>query len=257
MLKSLRAKLRRVVPHSIRVPRAQAYYTALARRRSGERVMAGPFKGMRYIDRAVGSAYVPKLLGIYERELYSIIEEISSNNPSVIVDVGAAEGYYAIGLARRLPGVQVVAFELTVDGRDALAEMAAINGVADRVAILGACESPEAIGNALGGSPGVVIMDVEGFESVLLDPIRAPQLTGCTILVELHEFAVAGITQMIERRFENSHTIDLIWSEERSPSDFPWSTPLTKLLPSQCLYDAVREWRPPGMAWFVMRPIKV
>ena len=33
-------------------------------------VFSGPFKGMKYIDYSVCSAYYPKLLGIYEKELH-------------------------------------------------------------------------------------------------------------------------------------------------------------------------------------------
>lgn len=128
--------IRRVVPESFR---PIGYLTHLSRTRTGSRVLKGPFAGMNYVSHAVGSAYIPKLLGIYERELTPCVEAICRRNPSLIVDVGAAEGYYAVGLARRNPAARVICFELDPRGRDALAEMSRINGVGDRISIRGLC----------------------------------------------------------------------------------------------------------------------
>ena len=50
------------------------YLEHLAERHRQQRA-AGPFAGMRYIRNAVGSAYVPKLLGMYERELNRVVEK--------------------------------------------------------------------------------------------------------------------------------------------------------------------------------------
>ena len=83
-------------------------------------MIEGPFKGVRYIDTAQGSAYIPKLLGIYERELTPQIEDLISLQPVLIVDLGAAEGYYAVGLAMRLKSAQVIAFEMEHSGQAAL-----------------------------------------------------------------------------------------------------------------------------------------
>ena len=57
------------------------------------------------------------MLGTYEKELNSVIEEACAAHPSLIVDVGAAEGYYACGMALRNPQARVVAFEMQAKGR--------------------------------------------------------------------------------------------------------------------------------------------
>src|SRR4051795_10844916 len=63
----------------------------------GLTVSGGPFAGLVYPDRTPISL-VPKLLGIYERELHGAIEAAIRAQPDVIVNVGAADGYYAVGL---------------------------------------------------------------------------------------------------------------------------------------------------------------
>ena len=74
-------------------------------------VAGGPFQGLRYIRESVGSAWAPKMLGTYEKELWPVVDVLIRRRPRWIVDVGAAEGYYAVGLAMRLGAAQVVAFE--------------------------------------------------------------------------------------------------------------------------------------------------
>lgn len=68
------------------------------------KVIKGPFEGMKYPSlRAAGSALVPKLIGTYEIELTPYIMKIIEKNYSIILNIGSAEGYYAVGLALRSP----------------------------------------------------------------------------------------------------------------------------------------------------------
>ena len=76
----------------------------------GPIVQWGPFRGhpspMTYPEH-LG----PYLLGIYEAELHPWLEEVAAGRYTQILDVGAKFGYYAVGLARRLPGVPITAFD--------------------------------------------------------------------------------------------------------------------------------------------------
>ena len=59
-------------------------------------------------------------------------------------------------------------------------------------------------------------MDVEGFETVLLDPVEIPALKKSTILVELHEmYSTADCTSTIENRFQDTHEIQLVKGSKR------------------------------------------
>ena len=66
-------------------------------------------------------------LGIYERELYPTVEEAIAAKYPLIVDIGAAEGYYAVGMAMRSPQSQVIAYEMDPRGQALLRDMIAIN----------------------------------------------------------------------------------------------------------------------------------
>lgn len=243
--------IRRVVPARFR---PIGYLTHLVQERTGCQVRQGPFAAMRYVDDSVGSAYLPKLLGVYERELAGCVDAISQQQPKLIVDVGAGEGYYAVGLALRNPLARVIAFETEPAGQRATAQMARLNSVHERVEVRGKCELAD-LAQALGAeSRPVVVCDVEGAEAELLVPESIPALRRATILVELHEFIVPGITAELNQRFAASHRIEHLWQTPRARSDFPWRTFGTMLLPRSYLDWAVSEWRPERMAWLWMEP---
>jgi Met-10+ like-protein len=243
--------IRWVVPEQFR---PIVYLTLLAQARTGLRVLKGPFAGMRYVRISEGSAYIPKLLGIYERELTPQVEALIARSPKLVVDVGAAEGYYAVGLARRLPEARIIAFEMEPRGQQALREMASMNEVNTRVEVRGKCE-PADLAAVLGNdSDAILVCDVEGYEEKLLDPAAVPALQNTAILVELHDFIVPNITETLKHRFSPTHKITHVWQEPRSRSEFPWRTFGTALLPKSYLDWAVSEWRPVRMAWLWMEP---
>jgi hypothetical protein len=109
--------LRKVIPASYRPIR---YLENQAWSASGGKVREGPFKGMVYGRKSFGSCFIAKVLGMYERECRDAVEWACERKPAVIADVGAAEGYYAVGLCLRNPQARVVAFEMEAAARTAL-----------------------------------------------------------------------------------------------------------------------------------------
>ena len=55
----------------------------------GTNIINGPFKGMKYISESVGSCHMPKILGIYENQIYPTLLNFLSNS-DLFVDIGAA-----------------------------------------------------------------------------------------------------------------------------------------------------------------------
>ena len=104
-------------------------------RHYGARIMQGPFAGMEYVTSATEGALTPRLIGTYESELHPYLATFAAKPLDCVIDVGCAEGYYAVGLARLMPGVTVHAFDIQEKARLACAELAAKNGVTDRVII--------------------------------------------------------------------------------------------------------------------------
>lgn len=214
--------------------------------RYGLTIRHGPFVGMRYLEDA---ATIPKLVGAYERQLHDVIEEWIVGAFDSVIDVGSAEGYYAVGLALRLPTARVHAFDTDEHARDLCTRMAELNGVGSRIRVRTNC-SLDLLREIPDETRVALLLDCEGCELDLLRPDLVPALKRWPVLVELHEFLNPDIATIVADRFGETHTVNII-SEQRSAS---FSTPeLENLRPSQRRL-ALDERRPGPMRWAYLRP---
>ncbi len=186
----------------------------------GAMVQSGPFAGMRYLDASIGSSFLPKLIGSYECELHPIIQKTLVTPYQSVVDVGSAEGYYAVGLARNLAGKpKVYAFDTDIAAQELCRQLADINDVKNQVVVAGYCDF-EKLQSSLQGR-ALLICDCEGYELQLLDPKEVPALLTTEIIVELHDTPQIPVTPQIEARFTDSHSIEIISIEVRNPNLYP------------------------------------
>jgi hypothetical protein len=188
-------------------------------RKYGPVIQNGPFAGMRYLERVEHGDLVPKLIGCYEAELHEVILRVARRPYRQVVNIGCAEGYYAVGLARLLPGARVFAFDVSESARALCGQLAALNGVTNRVVIGGACDLAQL--RELAGPDTFIVCDCEGAEAMLLDPEQAPGLTQCDVLVELHDFLDPNLSRLVTGRFAATHDVALLPNAPRDPSAFP------------------------------------
>jgi hypothetical protein len=173
-------------------------------------VLAGPFRGMRYPRaQSAGSTLVPKLLGSYERELHAVVESLVQQQYSCVVDIGCAEGYYAVGFAMRLPRATILAFDTDPQACALCLEMARLNGVTDRVKVGALCDEATLLGLPL-GDRALVISDCEGYEITLFSAPVAAALARHTLLIEVHDFFDEDLGEELQRRFAKTHHLSVI-----------------------------------------------
>jgi precorrin-6B methylase 2 len=217
-------------------------------RRHGPVIWSGPFKGMDYVASATEGAVLPRLLGSYEHELHPHLAAFAETDLEAIVDVGCAEGYYAVGLARLMPKVVVHAHDIDDKAQAACRALARKNGVAERV-IVGGEFMPEDF-EAFAGKRVLVMVDAEGAEVDVLQPERSPALAGLNIIVETHDVRRQGALATLKARFAATH--DIIQVDQQYPVFEPpaWFAALPHL--DRLL--AIWEWRVSPTPWLVMRP---
>jgi len=215
---------------------------------TNDTVVAGPFRGLRYVVSINRGTFTQKLLGTYEKELWSVIEEIVSRAYPLVVDVGAAEGFYVNGLAMRLPQARIVAFEAQTECHSRLLDIARSNNLAERIEVHGICQPGDLRNTLASDVPKLLICDVEGAEEELLDPAKVPALRECDILVEVHDCIRPGIGVELKRRFGPTHSIRIIASTPRTLDDLPVGI---ELEPELAL-AAMDECRGVDMEWFWM-----
>ncbi len=164
---------------------------------------------MRHPAREIGSAkgIGARVLGTYECELWPQVEELCRRSHDGMVTVGAAEGYYTVGLARRKPGVPIWAFEADEAIRAALEVNLKLNGVEGQVRVAGRCELAELVAALDGLQNPLVIVDIEGGERELLDPEKSPALRKADILVEVHDFVDGSIGNILKAHVLRPRTV--------------------------------------------------
>ena len=224
---------------------AQLTRTLIARH--GNVVQSGPFAGLRFTGQTSEGCTAPRLLGCYEHELHPHIERLIGRGFDALLNIGCADGYYAVGLATRMPGALVFAHDLEPEAQAGCREVAALNGVSDRVKVGGLFQGGDFA--AYAGRNTWLVMDIEGAERELLDPVAYPALREMTVLVECHDCFVPGISRDIASRF-TSHTITRVdhgWPALQLPEWLRASSHLDQLL-------AVWEFRRGPTPWLIMEP---
>ncbi|WPL17679.1 methyltransferase, FkbM family [Thiorhodovibrio winogradskyi] len=206
-------------------------------------VISGPFQGIKFADRP----FRMKILGTYEKELHQCFEQINGKPYDLIVDIGAAEGYYVVGLARMFPEVPVIAFEANPKLHRACLELCKLNDCLDRITIKGLCGPEDLIKSIELATYPFILCDIEGAEWEVLNPELNPDLYKADLIVEIHEDYRAGVEKILLERFEKSHCINIIPSVDRTLSDFP-----TEIILEDDLKLAAMDETRCKMSWFCM-----
>jgi len=212
------------------------------------RILSGIFEGMWMPFENSWGGLSARLVGSYEEELSQILRVLIAEAPPVVIDAGSADGYYAVGFARALPRSTVYAFDIDREARRVCRLTAARNGV-HNLHVRGRID-PRQLRHLL--IPNALVMsDVEGYETTLLDPRKVPGLRQAAIVVELHEWIVPGSTSAVLARFGATHEVELIDSRQKDPT----SIRQTRHLSAEEAHAAVEEGRPHPQQWAVMRPL--
>jgi hypothetical protein len=216
-------------------------------------VMHGVFQGMKYPQiKALSSALFPKLLGSYERELQPVLDRICAGGYLEIVNIGCAEGYYAVGLAMRIPAARVYAFDVNPEAIRLCREMAVLNQVGERV-ITGAFCDPEVLRGIPFTGKALVVCDCEGYEKTLFTPQTARFLAPHDVLVEIHDGVDITISTYLQHLFEPTHRIEVIASLDDIEKARTYSYPGLELYDLATRKILVGERRPHIMEWFFIQ----
>ncbi len=181
----------------------------------------GPFEGLRLAGDSHWSAgdTAIKLLGLYEQDLFPAVRDQIARRPDCIINIGAGDGYYAVGLKRLLPQSHVIAYD--IDQRAALSclQTAQVNNVAiDAKTAFSVKDLTEA---ARRYQRVFVVMDCEGCESQLLHSEHPSCFRRMSFLIECHDGSVPHMAARLAAKFDTSHNVDTIREGPRNPHALP------------------------------------
>ena len=180
-------------------------------------IIRGPFKGMIYPRlESSYSEMAPKIIGSYEAELFDALEDIFNKNYKQIIDIGCAEGYYAVGLALKIPSSTVFAYDINPKALRMCEEMSRLNNVSARVFVREQCTN-ETLNNFNFTKKSLIMSDCEGYELELFSEKNIDNLVTCDLLIELHDILGLSVKEKIIQVFKNTHNVQLISSAPRDP----------------------------------------
>lgn len=218
-------------------------------------VAHGPFKGMAISEQSSwGNDKAAKLLGLYEQQLAQAL--VSACRPNtVFVDLGAADGYYAVGLTHARLVERCIAYEMTEQGRRVTTENAQRSGVADRLTVRGACDA--GLGAQLLAEFGtlerlVVLCDIEGAEFEVFDEANLQALREATVFIEIHDFDAAGrqgYARLLERAARHFE-VQVLGNGPRDPGAFAE----LRMFNDTDRWLACSEGRGPDAKWLRLSP---
>jgi hypothetical protein len=217
-------------------------------------VKHGVFRGMKYpLAKSFYSSLFPKLLGCYELEIQTMLERVCSQPYTEIVNIGCGEGYYAVGLAMRIPTARVFAFDTNREAVERCRRMADLNDVGQRV-VTGFFCGPETLKAIPFTGRSFVLSDCEGYEKELFSEDVIPTIAKHDLLIELHDYIDIDISSTIRERFEGTHNIEAAQSTDdikkahsyRYDEITDYNLHDRKILLGEC--------RPAIMEWYYLTP---
>jgi hypothetical protein len=214
-------------------------------------VLNGPFRGMKLPSLLGFGSMTSKWLGTYESELHPIIEQLANNNYDHFVDVGAADGYYAIGIARLCFPKVVYAYDTDFISRRQVAAVASKNGPVNCV-ISSECKHEDL--SRICRKKTFILCDIEGAELDLLDQHRVPELTCADMCIEVHSTALlqpAEVLDVLSQRFAETHQINVI--KQSSKKLHLVSSDILQLLGESESRRALNEHRGDSMEWLWLK----
>ena len=234
--------------------RARRVERRVLRNAGGPFVRGGPFDGMQFTTDCRWPWFPTYLTGAYEAELHDALERFIASEPEIVMDVGCAEGYYATGLAVRLPRAQVYAYDIDEHARHTCAAVAAANGVSGRVTIREECTHADL--RALCGPSTMLLMDCEGAELDLFNPAAVPELARTRTIIELHHFIDPAIAPTLIARAEAVQDVELPAARPRIPDMLVAQAALRGLSRTDRLWvlDEERPRTTEPMRWLVATP---
>lgn len=208
-------KMHYLLPGSVQAAKQKVYKTLLDCH--GRKVAYGPFKGMKLASQIWGGFDVnAKILGTYERHIVDKLFSISRDGPRPFIDIGAADGFFAIGAIVSGIADKVYAFEISERGQKSMRKNALENSVLEKIHIRGDANFKTLSAIMSDHQRAIVLVDIEGGEFDLLDNRTLGLLSSCTIIIELHPLLIPSgpeeQTKLIERS-KNFFNVDRLKTE--------------------------------------------
>lgn len=179
-------------------------------------VRYGPFSGLHLGGKYTWSSgdLAAKLFGVYEQEVLSELVRVSQGR-ATFIDIGAADGYYAVGAVKSGLFKKCIAIEKNEKSQSNIRLVAETNQVLGQLSVYGEVSTDDllVISQEVKLDDVVMLIDIEGGEFDLLEEKVINQFRFSALIVEMHDWMVADGIRLREEllaRLSVHHHIKIV-----------------------------------------------
>lgn len=221
----------------------------------GYKVAYGQFKDMK-LDKEVWwskNDLITKILGVYEKHIVDQLIFFSQKGSKTFIDIGAADGYFPIGLVISGLFKKSFAYEISSKGRTVLEKNIINNNCSDRVNVRSQATF-DSLNNIISNTENpTILIDIEGSEFDFLSLRMLDLLKSSNVICELHPWLVIHGEQKQKDLLKDASKffdVKLIQREFYNPNQFD---DLNKFGDDERLL-AFSEKRSRNTNWLVLQP---
>mgnify|MGYP001164133022 FL=1 len=184
-------------------------------------VQQGPFKGMQINDDQFWGEgdKSSKILGIYEKEIQDLMVEIQEENKySTFIDIGGADGYFAVGSLVNDLFNECHVFEVSKKGRNSLKSNASKNNLNEGIKIHGKATREELL-KIKNLKNSLILCDIEGGEYELFEEKLVSEIHPSNIIIEIHNDNKFSL-EKFRKIFSDLYVLNKIFQKPRSIRQF-------------------------------------
>ena len=205
------------------------------------KIQFGIFSGMQLLPTSFwGQAEIGnKILGLYEQDIQKILKHLQTRQRhSTLINIGGADGYYAVGALINSLFDRSIVFEKSERGRESIHQHGIKNQVDHKLTIRKEINSTELndfiTENKSSISDMLFLIDIEGNEYELLTAAVLRNLANNHLIVEIHDRFIhdkyddspppesidfARAKETLAARAELTHNIEIIYESGRDLSN--------------------------------------
>ncbi len=222
-------------------------------------IISGPYKNSKFSqDNFWGIGDLgAKIIGTYEFEVQKkLVELINKYHIENFVNIGAAEGYHAVGLANNTNIKKLILYETDLKGKEILKKNFDINKISKNIDIRGEAKEIDLIKlkNEIDLNKSLILIDIEGEESSVLNNEVLSELKNSYLIIENHDFLMKGSKKEqydeFVKNLNNNFTVEIIHNSYRAVNGLK---ELERFTEDEIML-LCSEGRPKLMNWFVLLP---
>jgi hypothetical protein len=190
-----------------------------------------------------------KILGVYESQVQNWISE--KNLRSIMfLDVGASDGYFALGMINSGVAESTIAYELSLKDRNIIKSLSYENNMSAKIQLKGEATPTTIINDLQNIKIKLILIDIEGGEFNLVNKELLFAAQHCFIIIEVHKSEGRYVLDEFKSLCKTFHVLEELNDFERKlPKDN-----FTENLTDNERVLLLIEGRGYGMTWFALSP---